>query len=200
MKRAVETQSIVSQWDEQERQVAKLLLADFEKSGIHLSEMEREKVVMLHNRIISVGQDFVAGAGPAVSGVLFHDAYNDLAGVPTEIIDTCRVSKRQHGLLYNRSTRNHNGTSEITQAVVPIGSPIANAVLRFARNEDARKRVFEASNSGTNSQITFLEDLLKTRAELAKVLGLTSYASLHLSDKMAKSPGMSKYTSKRTIV
>ncbi|TPX49054.1 hypothetical protein SeMB42_g02758 [Synchytrium endobioticum] len=184
LKKAVNSPSVVSHWDEQERHVAKLLLADFEKSGIHLSQIAREKVVDLHNRILSVGQDFVMGAGPGVPAVLFNDAYNDLAGVPKEIIESCLVSKKTHRLLHKQS----NTGTYIARAIVPMGSPAVGAVLRFARNETARKRVFEASNSGANAQVALLEDLLKSRAELANVLGLLSYSSLHLSDKMAKTP------------
>lgn len=42
--------------------VSKLFLFDFEQSGIHLPEKERQYVVMLNNYILQIGQKFMAGA------------------------------------------------------------------------------------------------------------------------------------------
>lgn len=42
--------------------VAKLFLFDFEQCGIHLPERQRRRVVELNDRILQVGQKFMAGA------------------------------------------------------------------------------------------------------------------------------------------
>lgn len=42
--------------------VANLFLHDFEQSGIHLSEPERQKVVVLMDNILHLGQQFVVGS------------------------------------------------------------------------------------------------------------------------------------------
>ncbi|TPX30254.1 hypothetical protein SmJEL517_g06144 [Synchytrium microbalum] len=191
LKRTVETPSITSQWDEQEMQVARLLLADFEKSGIHLPQIVRDKVVTLHNRILSVGQDFVMGAGPATPGVVIRDAQNALQGLPPDILESCLIDNKKKLAILGSSRyagSNRGGGGGSATAMIPMGSPAVNAVLRFCRNEDVRKRVYEASNSGTDAQVALLDDLLQTRAELAHVLGVSSYACLHLSDKMAQTP------------
>lgn len=41
--------------------VASLFLFDFEQSGIHLSTTQRHKVVELNDRILNLGQRFIAG-------------------------------------------------------------------------------------------------------------------------------------------
>ena len=41
----------------------------------------------------------------------------------------------------------------------------------------------------TQQQIALLEDLLKTRAELAKLVGMESYGHVFLIDKMVRNPG-----------
>lgn len=42
--------------------VAKLFLFDFEQSGIHLEEKQRQKVVYLNDSILQLGQRFMTGA------------------------------------------------------------------------------------------------------------------------------------------
>lgn len=41
--------------------VARLFLFDFEQSGIHFSEGQRQMVVELNDRILNLGQRFMAG-------------------------------------------------------------------------------------------------------------------------------------------
>lgn len=45
-----------------DKHVSKLFLFDFEQSGIHLAEEERQKVVRLNEYILQLGQKFMAGA------------------------------------------------------------------------------------------------------------------------------------------
>ena len=49
-----------------------------------------------------------------------------------------------------------------------------------------------ALNSANDYQVGVLEELLKTRADLAKLLGKANYAELHLQDKMVEKPGIFK--------
>ncbi|XP_031839132.1 mitochondrial intermediate peptidase isoform X1 [Nomia melanderi] len=56
--------------------VAKLFLFDFEQSGIHLPEAERQTVVKLNDYILQVGQKFMAGIGnsrPVSTSILPDD-------------------------------------------------------------------------------------------------------------------------------
>lgn len=68
------------------------------------------------------------------------------------------------------------------------GSLQAQMIMRSAPQEDPRRRLFIASNSSTPEQIRILEQLLRTRGELARLVGSESYAHMSLDDKMAKSP------------
>ncbi|GJQ73698.1 hypothetical protein Trydic_g14033 [Trypoxylus dichotomus] len=60
LKTVVKNGDIVST-DDTDDHVAKLFLFDFEQSGIHLSESDRNKIVQLNDYILQVGQQFVAG-------------------------------------------------------------------------------------------------------------------------------------------
>lgn len=48
--------------NEIDNHVAGLFLFDFEQSGIHLSEPERQRVVALNDAILHLGQHFVTNA------------------------------------------------------------------------------------------------------------------------------------------
>lgn len=48
--------------NEVDNHVAGLFLFDFEQSGIHLSEPERQQIVALNDAILNLGQQFVAGS------------------------------------------------------------------------------------------------------------------------------------------
>lgn len=44
-----------------DKHVGELFLFDFEQCGIHLSETERNRVVILNQAILNLGQQFVSG-------------------------------------------------------------------------------------------------------------------------------------------
>lgn len=44
-----------------DKHVGELFLFDFEQCGIHLSEVERNRVVALNDAILNFGQQFVSG-------------------------------------------------------------------------------------------------------------------------------------------
>lgn len=70
------------------------------------------------------------------------------------------------------------------------GSVQAQMIMRSAPKEEPRRKVYLASNSSTEEELYLLEKLLRTRAELARLVGSRSFAHMELIGKMAKSPGM----------
>ncbi len=69
------------------------------------------------------------------------------------------------------------------------GSLQAQMIMRSAPSEEPRRKLYIAANSGTRDQVDILEQLLRRRAELARLCGKDNYAELTLNDKMVKSPG-----------
>jgi intermediate peptidase len=70
------------------------------------------------------------------------------------------------------------------------GSMQAQMIMRSAPEEAPRRKVYIAANSSTQREIDVLENLLKARGELARLVGTESYAHMALIGKMAKTPGM----------
>ncbi|KAJ1310196.1 hypothetical protein OPQ81_006940 [Rhizoctonia solani] len=62
----------------------------------------------------------------------------------------------------------------------------ARMILRYAKNPNVRREVFTASNALIPEYVDTLEALLKSRHELAKLVGSPSYAAMTLGEKMAQ--------------
>lgn len=67
-------------------------------------------------------------------------------------------------------------------------------ILRKCANEDARKRVWMACNGGEGAQgetdkVEVLEEMLRTRAKVAGLVGRSSWGEVELENKMAQKPG-----------
>ena len=154
-----------NRFNEAEEKTGKLLLSDFQKSGIHLPASIRSRFVQVSDEINQLGQMFMT-LPPRSSYIDFHEY--DLQGVPVHVIK--RFS---------------------TNGKVRVGVPssLADLVLKYARDKAIRKRLYDVLNDRNEEGVQILSVLLAKRFELASVVGRTSYAEYSLLDKMAKSPG-----------
>ncbi|KAI9358891.1 hypothetical protein DFJ73DRAFT_793900 [Zopfochytrium polystomum] len=195
LKLTVSIPSIKTDLSREELRVADLLLADFEKSGIHMPERTRRRFVELNDRILELGHRFSMAAHPSVAEVEIEDASNRLAGVPQSAIKSYNSrgggggAAGRYGHPWGRRPRGSaKPKPEDDVAVISMAGSAPFTVLRSARDEHVRKLVYIAMNSGSPEQIQTLEEMLLTRAELAKMLGKKSYAEMALNDKMVKTP------------
>lgn len=138
-----------------------------------MSTKKKQEFIALHDRILELGQDFSSQAHPSNTSVTLD--INSLQGVPKSIIGSLQSSASEKG-----------------QVTIETSSSISNLILRTAREERVRRDLFMALNSANDYQVGVLEELLKTRADLAKLLGKANYAELHLQDKMVEKPGIFK--------
>jgi intermediate peptidase len=170
LKRVLSTPSITSQFSPEEFQVANTFLRDFEKSGIHLPSSDREQFVHLSDKIITLGRQFTQ--------FLLQKRINRI-NVDVSLLEGLHpgLSKDTKGSITSLSTKAWE----------------AQMVLKSVKDEGVREKMYIAANSATKEQIFLLEDLLKTRAELAKLVGMESYSHTFLIDKMVKNPGMKIY-------
>ncbi|KAJ7293149.1 mitochondrial intermediate peptidase [Mycena rebaudengoi] len=145
---------------------------DFENSAINLPPENRDKFVSLSSDILVLGRKFLQGVSSP--------------GPPASIKPSELAGLKDQGMGVRLQLQ-----ARFTQRdlLVYPGSLQAQMIMRSAPNEEARRRVYIASNSSSPEQIQALEDLLRTRAELAQLVGKSSFAQMALDDKMAKSPG-----------
>lgn len=156
---------------QQEERVAQLLIGDFEQSGIHMPVESRARFVELNDRVLRLGQEFIRNSNiPSTAFVKVKNPFVALEGVSPRIIESI-------------------SSSGATTAAIPVGHPVSQHILRSCKNEQVRKRLHIALNSGSSRKIKVLEEMLQTRREIAILLGKRSFAQMHLKDKMAKTPG-----------
>ncbi|RUP51029.1 peptidase family M3-domain-containing protein [Jimgerdemannia flammicorona] len=162
------TPTLTSTFTPEEHATALTFLRDFQKSGIHLPASQRSIFVTLSDRILSLGRDFTSANPRAVSHARVPPSR--LEGVGSAFLKSV---VRDDGFAYVSTT--------------PYESTM---VLKYAKDAEVRKEVYKAANSATDKSIGVLEDLVRARGELAKLVGKKSYAEVFLQDKMAKGPGM----------
>ncbi|CAJ0826912.1 3870_t:CDS:2 [Entrophospora sp. SA101] len=168
LNQVLSTPDITAKFSPEELQVAKIFLRDFEKSGVNLPSSDREQYVQLSNKIITLGQQFIH---PPLR-VFFRGIKIDeskLDGLPLSYHKDLVRRKNNDMFLY-------------------ISQWSAQIVLKYIKDEEIRKQMYTTINSASKEQIQLLEDLLKTRAELAKLIGMKSYGDVFISDKMLKKP------------
>ncbi|ORX51316.1 zincin [Hesseltinella vesiculosa] len=163
--KVLDDSTIVSQFTPDEHAAAIVFLRDFEKSGIHLPDAQRQQFVELSDRIILLGREFIQRQPRAASHIQL--ARSQLQGLPSSFL--AQVS---------------NGD------VVDLATDSIDCqwILKYADQPGIRRQVYEAINSANPDSIELLEWLMRTRAELANLVGQPSYAHLQLQDKMAKNP------------
>lgn len=165
LKKAVDIPDIYNSWSEQERTVAGILIKDFSKSAINLPRREKQAFVDISNEIVQVGTAFVD---------------NIAAQTSTLTLESSRL-KGMDPLFVRQLTR--WGTAHLPT----IGMP-ATLALRSVEDSDTRREVYMANRTSSAQNLLRLEQLLKRRAELAKLSGFESFAHMTLTDKMAKTP------------
>ena len=165
LKKALSMPEVTSQWTNEERAVAEILIKDFARSGIELPAEQREKFVTLSNEISEAGTDFVNGVEFANDHVALDSS--QLNGVDPTLV--------QNLIWWNK-------------AVVPLHDRSARIVASTAHDEAARRALYVADRTASKRSINRLQKLLLKRAQLAKLTGYASYGQMTLVDKMAKTP------------
>ena len=154
------------------QETALMFWRDFEKYAIHLPDDQRNQFVSLSTEILVLGHKFVNGESRVRAPAVIRA--EELEG----------LKDRGMGIrLKNQAfwTRRH-------LQVYP-GSLQAQMIMRSAPKEEPRRKVYLASNTSTQEELDLLEKMLKTRAELARLVGSQSFAHMELVGNMAKSPG-----------
>ena len=166
LQKAVASPEISTAWTEEEKTVADILLRDFSKSAIDMSQDKRKRFVDLSNNVSQLGTAFVSDMAPATSALVFGS--RRLKGMDPVIL------------------KNFEGP--FGDVKLPTTGPLSTTALRTVEEEDARRQIYIAGRQASKNQLIILEELLQLRGEAARLSGYKSYAEMNLSDKMSKSP------------
>lgn len=145
------------------------LIQDYKRSGVDLDEKSRNRIRALQDEIVALGQSFNKNIREDVRSISVSSA-SELEGLPQDYIDAHPAGE--------------DGKITLTTSYpdyIPVMQYAKNDALRLAFYKEFRKRGYPANEK-------VLKDLLIKRAELAKILGYSDYASYVTEDLMIKTP------------
>ncbi|KAJ3335181.1 Mitochondrial intermediate peptidase [Gonapodya sp. JEL0774] len=176
---ASSTPNLSSTWSSTEIRVAELLLADFRRSGIHITDPAKlSRFASLNDQILNLAHRVARGSHtPAQPHVIFDNPWRDLAGCGAGFIREAVASAAR--------ARLPQGT-----AIAPTTGSAIPHILRTCRVAATRRLVYTAYNNPPPTQIAALDSMLNLRAQLALETGFDSYADAFLAGTMAGSRGV----------
>ncbi|MGE5176958.1 MAG: M3 family metallopeptidase [Hyphomicrobiales bacterium] len=155
----------VSKADADTRYLVTKTLRDFRLAGVDKDDATRKRIAALRDELVKIGQEFDRNIRND-SRTITVDSMEDLKGLPDDFIRAHPPEK--------------NG-----KITLSIEYPDRFPVMRYADSDDVRRRLQYASMNRAYPQNTeVLGRLIRTRAELAKVLGYKSWADYATADKM----------------
>src|SRR6185312_5018742 len=158
----------VSRADAETRYYVTRTLRDFRLAGVDKDEATRARIKALRDELVVIGQDFDRNIRTDLRTVTVKSAA-ELAGLPEDFI-----AKHKPGA---------NGVIALT-----IDYPDSLPVFSFAKSDDLRKRMFmEYNNRGYPKNMETLDRMIARRAELAKLVGFSTWADYITADKMVGS-------------
>lgn len=158
-------------------------LLDFKLSGIGLPPDDQKKYAELKKRLSELASTFsnnVLDANMGWSKTITD--VNQLKGLSERALAAAKESAK---------SKNEEGYR------FTLDYPSYSAVLLYCENRALREEMYRASNTKASDQgpnagkwdnTPVIDELLKLRLELAKLLGFNTYADYSLAKKMAESP------------
>lgn len=152
--------------DDEQKRLLELMLRDFRRNGLELSDDDLAKLVELRTRMTTLSTQFQKHLNENVDAIEVTEA--ELEGVPEAVAS--RLEKTPGG---RRVTTKYPD-------YVPF--------MENARSGEARRRLFVAFNSReAERNLPILTEVIRLRDQAAKLLGYPTHADYVTEDRMAKS-------------
>ncbi|HWA78003.1 MAG TPA: M3 family metallopeptidase [Polyangiaceae bacterium] len=162
-----------------ERRLLDKTLADFRRHGATLDADGKRRLAELDRELGLITNKFSQNVLDATNAfeVLLSDQ-SRLGGLPASAIDAARASAEAKGKAGYRLT---------------LQAPSVISVLTYADDRSLREQIWRAQNAralgGDFDNRPLIAEILRLRAEKAKLLGFSNFADLVTEDRMAKSGG-----------
>jgi peptidyl-dipeptidase Dcp len=150
------------------------------RAGAALDSNRKARLAQINERLAALGTEFGQHVlADEQDDALVLDTEQDLQGLPDFVRAVARAAAAERGLA---------GKHAVTLArssVVPF--------LQFSTRRDLREKIFKAwiargDGAGGRDNKLVIGEMLKLRAERARLLGYASFAHYRLADTMAKTP------------
>lgn len=166
-----------------QRKILENDIRDFKLAGIHLPADKKEEVAALQKRLSQLMTTFSENLLDATHAwTLPIDDSALLAGLPQPALQLAKDNAKQRG---------------VTGYVFTLDYPSYSTAMKYLQNRELRQKLYEAYSTRASDQgplagkwdnSRIMEDILKTRQQIAALIGFENYAYYSLATKMAKTP------------
>ena len=140
-------------------------LLDYKRTGFNLSAEERLEVKGVLDRLTNLGLEFDKNIRSAQDTLFLEE--KDLEGMPDN---------------YKKERLQSNG-----KYAIDMSYPSYTPFMKLAESDDAREKLrFIFNNRAVDTNVEVLDDIIRARMELVKLLGYRTYAEYRTEDRMAK--------------
>jgi peptidyl-dipeptidase Dcp len=152
----------------------------FVRQGAKLGTAEKARLSRINKRLASLFTDFSQNVLADEQGyVTWIEAKTDLAGLPDSVVSAMANAAK------NRGKEGQWAVTNTRSSMDPF--------LSYANNRTLREKVWRTyynrgDNGDSHDNNTIISEILKLRAERAKLLGYKTHAHWRLEPQMAKTP------------
>jgi peptidyl-dipeptidase Dcp len=169
--------------DAEEARVLDRYFVTFRRAGAGLDDAARARLAEIGERLAALGTKFSQRVLADEQGyVLPLDGEPDLAGLPEHLRAAAHAVAQERGLK--------------SPAAVTLSRSSVEPFLALSRRRDLREKAFRAwiarGEGGENDNRPVIAEMVRLRAEKAKLLGYPTWADYRLDDAMAKTPAAAR--------
>lgn len=168
------------QLDPAEQRLVDKLYKRFVRQGAKLSQPDKERLSKINLRLASLFTDFSQNVLADEQGyVTWIDKQEDLAGLPSSIIDGMAAAAKEKG---------KDGKWAITNTRSSVDPFLTYSENRALREQVWRNFYSRGDNGDQHDNNAIISEILKLRAARAKLLSYPTHAHWRLEPQMAKTP------------
>ena len=151
----------------------------FVRAGAALDKPAQDRLAGINEKLASLGTQFGQNVLADEKSYTLVLEEGDLAGLPDFARAAARAAAEERG---------HPGKYAIT-----LARSSCESFLQFSSRRDLREKIFRAwitrgENGGATDNRALIAEMVRLRAERARLLGFANYADYRLDDQMAKTP------------
>jgi len=167
--------------DAQQIRVVEKYYRDFERQGANLAKEQQDQLRKINEELsvlsLKFGDNLLAETNKNFKLVIDNKA--DLDGLPEGVISAAAETADKGG---NKG-----------KWVFTLAKPSLIPFLQYAKNRELREKIYRGyfmrgDNGNANDNNSTLTEIVRLRAEKARLLGFENYAAYVIDDNMAKTP------------
>jgi peptidyl-dipeptidase Dcp len=170
--------------DAEQKRVLERYHVTFRRAGAALDDAAKQRLAEIIERLAALGTAFSQNVlADEQAFTLSLEGEAELAGLPDFMRKAMQSEAQERGL---------------DGRVVTLSRSSVEPFLQFAQRRDLREKVFRAfikrgDNDGAADNKAIIGEMVRLRAERARLLGYADFAHYRLDDAMAKTPAAVRY-------